>query len=170
MKFRLTGGGYQNFTGPMGTVDFEDGLSVRDVLPNEGKRLAALFGGEWEDGSTANVGQIYMDNMHTPAPFVSGQPGVEQQVTITPDQLIDGPQEVKLDEQAVAELQSYTEDQLAAVADDKGIAGLRAIAEPLGIKSNSIRGLIDAILAAVAKVSAPAETDSAPVQQASDAE
>ena len=43
---------------------------------------------------------------------------------------------------------SLSREELEAVADDGGISGLRAIAEPLGVKSNSIDGLIDAILKA----------------------
>ena len=44
MKLRLMNGGFENYTGQMGVVDFVDGLSTGDVLPIDGTRFAALFG------------------------------------------------------------------------------------------------------------------------------
>ena len=41
---------------------------------------------------------------------------------------------------------SYTKESLAAIADEGGIGGLRAIAEPMNVKGTSIVGLIDAAL------------------------
>ena len=50
-----------------------------------------------------------------------------------------------------APAQTWTSDSLAAVADAKGIAGLREIAEPMGVKGRSINELIREILAAQAE-------------------
>lgn len=41
---------------------------------------------------------------------------------------------------------TYTREELEKIADEKGIKGLREIADPLGLKSNSIVPLIDSIL------------------------
>lgn len=49
---------------------------------------------------------------------------------------------------AVDSQPAYTNAELEAIADSKGISGLREIAEPHGVKSTSIKGLIDSILAA----------------------
>ena len=128
MKLRLTQEGFEKYTGQMGVVDFEDGLSTTDVLEIDGIRMAAVMGCVWEDGTSPNLGQRYLESMSIPAPDYSGE------------------REATKASQQEAKAGGYTEDQLAAIADEKGIAGLREIAEPLGIKSNSIRMLMDEIL------------------------
>lgn len=40
----------------------------------------------------------------------------------------------------------YTREQLEQIADEKGMAGLRRVADEFGIKGKSIPGLIEAIL------------------------
>lgn len=143
MKLRLTAAGFDSYTGQMGVINFESGVSVGDVLPIDAVRVAGIIGAEWEDGSPANVGQLYLDNMHTSAPTKE-----ESEKAANPDApktlLTNDDAKIKAKELGV----SYTEEQLAKVADGKGIAGLREIADPLGIKGNSIRGLMDAILKA----------------------
>jgi hypothetical protein len=134
MKLRLTQGGFEGYTGQMGVVVFENGLSVGDVLPIDAIRLAGVMGAEWEDGTAANVGQMYLNNLDTPAPmFEPGAQAGDPVIAATP--VVDA---------GVA----YTADQLADIADKDGISGLRAIADPLNVKGNSIRGLIDGILKA----------------------
>ena len=145
MKLRLTAPGWESYTGQMGVINFVDGVSESDVLPIDAVRVAGVIGAEWDDGSPANVGQLYLDNMHTEA-----KTSEEARQANDPDEAktID-PNEAK----SKAELLgvSYTEDELAKIADEKGIAGLREIAEPLGIKGNSIAGLIAAIFKAAGK-------------------
>lgn len=146
MKLRLTAPGWETYTGQMGVINFEDGLSVTDVLAIDAVRVAGVIGAEWEDGTPANVSQIYLDNMHTEAPTPEEQAAADN---------VDAPKTVDPDaarEKAELLGVSYTEEELAAIADSKGIAGLREIAAPLGIKSNSISSLIEAILKAAKKV------------------
>lgn len=130
MKLRLTQPGFETYTAQMGVTNFENGLSTTDVSVMDATRMAAVMGCEWEDGTPANVGQIYLDNMHTEAPIFASA-GV-------PDVLV-------VADVAVLSV-AYTEAQLAAIADAKGIAGLREIADVLCLKGNSIGGLIAAIL------------------------
>jgi hypothetical protein len=132
MKLRFTSDAYKGFTGNIGVVEFKDGLSVDDVHPNEGRRLAGVFGAEWEDGSAANVNDGYDQMLHTPAP---------------------SQEQIEADREALSETQvvkaggkTYTEAELAEIAD-KGIDGLRVIADPLGVKGKSIKALIDGVLA-----------------------
>lgn len=141
MKLRLTAPGFERYTGQMGVITFEDGLSVTDVLAVDAVRVAGVIGAEWEDGTPANVSQTYLDNMHTKAPTDEEQRVAS--VAKTP-KTSPTPADAPRTESAV----TYTEEQLAQVADAQGIAGLREIADTLGIKGNSIRGLIDAILKA----------------------
>lgn len=135
MKLRLTAPGWQTYTGQMGVIFFENGLSVGDVLPVDAVRVAGVIGAEWEDGRPANVSQIYLDNMQTEAAVLKDNR--EPEAPVEPKK-----------EEVAAPAVTYTEEQLAEIADKQGIAGLREIADPLGLKGNSIAGLISAILKA----------------------
>lgn len=128
MKIVIKEKGFENFTGQMGVVFFENGVSTADVMPHDAVRMSAVMNFEWEDGAPCNVAQRILDNMHTPAPDVTA-PIVE-----------DVPAPVM---QAGA---LWTEEELGKIADEGGIAGLRAIADPLGVKDKSVAGLIDGLL------------------------
>ena len=166
MRLRLIGKGFQTYTGQMGVIMFENGMSVGDVLQVDAVRVAGVIGAEWEDGSAANVSQRYLDNMTTEA---SSEPANAENQTQEPEtpaentETVDenGNTENEIEaahEKAVSSGTFYTEDQLAAVADKDGIAGLREIAAPLGIKGNSIAALIASILK-VASAPAPVQTE-----------
>jgi hypothetical protein len=142
MKLRLTQSGFEHYTGQMGVIQFEDGLSTGDVLHIDATRVAGVMGAEWENGQPANVSQLYLDAMDHRAPTDEEQRAAANS---------DVPKSIDMDEvkeKAEALGKTYTEEELAAIADKEGINGLRAIADPLGVKGNSIRGLMDVILKA----------------------
>lgn len=141
MKLRLTAPGWETYTGQMGVMFFENGVSTADVLPLDAVRVAGVIGAEWEDGTPANVSQIYLDNAHTAAPSEAATEAWSEKVAETAVKLVETLETLR-------DIKTYTEDELAAIADAKGVNGLREIATPLGVKSNSIRGLIDGILKA----------------------
>ncbi len=141
MKLRLTAKGFEHYSGQMGVIMFEDGLSVGDVLEIDAVRVAGVIGAEWEDGSAANVSQRYLNGMTTTPP----QTNTTTQAKVVEGKKSEGPSEnVNLHDSVT---DTYSKDQLAKIADTKGIVGLREIASTLGIKGNSINGLIEAILA-----------------------
>lgn len=142
MKLRLTAPGWQTYSGQMGVIFFENGISVSDVLPVDAVRVAGVIGAEWENGQPANVSQIYLDNMNTPASSAPSPAPVPVPVEPKAPPAFLAP----LAPLAAALAPVYTADELAEIADKQGLAGLRVIADPLGIKGNSIRGLIDGIL------------------------
>lgn len=146
MKLRLTQAGFENYTGQMGVVWFENGLSTTDVATIDGIRISAAIGAEWEDGSAANVGDMYLNNMDVPA-YV-GMADQEAPVVSS------APVEVPV--QPATDATLYTQGQLEAIADEKGIAGLRVIGDTLGAKSTSIVGLIAEILK---KQAAPSQAE-----------
>ena len=76
MKLRLTSESFSNYTGQMGVIYFENGLSKHDVHPNDAIRIAGSIGAEWENGEPANVGDIYTQNLNTPAPSIEQQSGM----------------------------------------------------------------------------------------------
>lgn len=150
MKLRLTAPGFEEYNGQMGVIMFENGLSTTDVLPVDAIRIAGVMGAEWEDGSAANVGQMYLNAMDTPAPALQEQRGKSEEVRESAHAQRHEKAEVK-DVIVTAQPALYTREQLAAIADKDGIAGLRDIGAEFGVKGNSINGLIDGIMKAAGK-------------------
>lgn len=154
MKLKLTQAGFETYTGQMGVVMFKDGLSETDVLPIDAIRIAAAIGAEWEDGSAANVGQMYLNNMDAPAHVGGG----DMSAPVEPKRETDGEgsqtTESGTDSTTTPQASHYTREELEAVADEKGIAGLRELAEPIGVKGTSIVGLMDAIIKTQLKLQA----------------
>lgn len=130
----------ERYTAQMGTVFFVEGESTADVSHKDATRIAAVYACEWEDGTNPSVSQFLFDHMHTPAVSVN-----ETTVATTPA-------ESAPEAPVKSGGKVWNEAELAAIADEKGIGGLREIAEPLSIKNNSIRGLIDAIIKATGGV------------------
>ena len=135
MKLRLLDPGMQNYTAQMGAVFFVDGLSTTDVSHKDATRLAAIYRCEYEDGTNPSVSQFLLDQMNVEAVSTSATTVVVPGSN-TPAPTPEAPKVV------------YNEADLAKVADEKGIQGLRDLGLPLGIKGNSIRGLIDALVKA----------------------
>lgn len=146
-KIRLTQEGFENYSGQMGVLMFEQGLSTTDVSPNDARRIGAVMRCEWEGGDDPSNAQRLLDSMHTPAPvFVADGQGTDHDA----EKAV-----VEHKEQVVSQVNDipkttdtgWSQEQLEAVADKEGIKGLRAIADPMGIKGTSIRELIKEILA-----------------------
>lgn len=135
MKLRLTQAGFENYTGQMGVTFFEDGLSTNEVSTMDATRMAAVMQCEWEGGATASVTQRLLDEANTPAPIFEAAPEAEPLV------------DLEVQDEAAEPSKQWTLEELEAVADDHGIAGLRAIGEEIGVKNVSIKGLIEEILA-----------------------
>lgn len=131
MKLRLIQTGYETFTGQMGAVFFEDGLSTADVSEMDAVRMSAVFQCEWENGDSSSVANWLIERKNDPAPDVLNLEPVTEDSPVT----------------KAPEGEVWTEAELSAIADTQGIAGLRTIGDKLGVKEKSIRGLIDGILA-----------------------
>lgn len=127
MKLILLAPGYENFTGVFGMVEFENGTSVDEVAPVIAKRISGIVTCVWEDGSQLSVAEALLANANMPAPTESATAPVEEREEVAP-------------------VPVWTEEELGAIADAKGIAGIREIAEPENIRGNSISGLIKAIV------------------------
>ncbi len=183
MKLRLTGNGFQNYTGQMGIHYFENGISVYDVRPTDAMRIAGTIGAEWVDGSPANVSEIYAAGMQVEAPtslqihrfdalaqvvgvfdasqiIAHTQAVAEMQFKADGIEVPDQKAKESTTTQEVTEqtptATTYTREQLEAIVDEKGLTGLREVGHALGVKASSINDLIDRILD-VAGVQAEAE-------------
>lgn len=135
MKIRITEPGWQGFSGLLGSVEFLDGVSIEDVAKSEASHLAGIVAIETLDGKNPSASQTIIDSgvIHAPVEV-----------------------KVKVDDPALA-VTDHTVESLSELADKGGIKALRAIAEPMGIKANSISELIEKVMAyqtALAKKSA----------------
>lgn len=128
----------ENLTGQFGPVEFVDGLSVEDVAPMIAQRLANLIRVELEDGKNPSIAQTIIDSRHTEMNTNLVHDASTGEV-VTDD---------KIASEARTSLIAMGKDDLIAIADKEGIAGLRKIAEPLGIKGTSIAALITEIMKA----------------------
>lgn len=135
MKLRLTQKGFEHYNGQMGVIWFVDGLSTADVTNNDARRMSASMLCEWEDGTSANVAQALLDNAETKAPMF--KVGAEQHDADAANKA-----EVAQLGSDKPKTSKWAREELEKIADEKGIKGLRAIADPLGIKGASIRELI----------------------------
>jgi len=147
MKLRITQPGFESYSGRVGVVSFKDGLSDGDVLMVDALRISAVWLTEWEDGTTANVGQMILNNMDTPAYI--GMPERERLHGNQP--VSDAAEREQQEDQAAASQPAapvYSRAELEAIADKKGINGLREVATPMGVKGTSIAALIESILKA----------------------
>lgn len=175
-KVRLLAKGMEKFSSYLGTVQFVDGVSVDAVSQAEINRLGALTAievfdedtGEAEQGG-AGADAVKFRTMGAPI----NQHFERDEAEAPKEEVIPAP--VKIEEAALpvadedkaqdeldallAETSSepdgetepvrlYTKEELEAIADEKGIAGLREISDPMGVKDNSIVGLIKEILQA----------------------
>lgn len=163
MKLKLTGAGFENYTGQMGVIYFIDGLSKHDVMPNDAIRIAGAIGAEWENGEPANLGEIYTQNLNTPAPNITQQSGLQLIQETVGHESLNADQAQMNVAQVVQEVpknkeeqhtdnqessKKYTLESLEKIADEQGISGLRAIGNEYGVKANSIASLIKEILQA----------------------
>lgn len=146
MKIKLVQPGYETLTGYFGVIEFVDGRSVNDVTKREAEYLASLVNIETEEGVNPSVAQQILDTYGDTMP-------VETPVAPT------APQAVPL-------AKTYTADELAAVADAGGIKGVRAIADTLGLKGQSIAELIGRILAVASATPVSAVTETVAIDAA----
>lgn len=132
-KLRITDPLFPNFTGTFGCLEFVDGVSTREVTIVEAERIAGVILAELMDGSNPSVAQVIIDSQSTPMD--------EEMVR---DRMDNGPAAIK-------PATRYSYDELAKLADEKGIGGLRVIGDHLGVKATSIPKLIELILSRAAK-------------------
>lgn len=127
-RIKLTQPGWETFTGAFGGVTFDNGVSVEEIADRQAQRLSAIVTCErLEDGTNPSVSQMLIDMKNDAAPME--------------EQRVRGEESV-----ATPAAPQYTREQLEAVAAEKGIAGMREIADKFEVKGTSIVKLIEAIL------------------------
>lgn len=143
MKIRIVGNGYEAFTGMFGDVEFKDGVSVCPVSPSQARFFASITTVEnAEDGTELGDNARFQSAMNMEAQTFNLPTLAELQASCQCAEV--GHDESEPQKAEVA----HTKESLEAIADKGGIAELRKIAEPLGIKGTSIGKIIDGILCA----------------------
>lgn len=155
MKIKLIQPGFEHYTGDLGPTAFFNGVSVSDVSTAEARLLAAIM--PVVDAETGRgVGDLQThDDQYRTAAVSETLPTLAEirarraaslapLLTLAAQVMPQVPAPVT----PAAPVEKHTHESLAAVADAKGIAGLRAIAGPLGVKGKAIQELITEILAA----------------------
>lgn len=157
-RIKITQTGWDGFTGDIGMVAFEDGVSTDVVGPRQFNVIAAVVAVVEIDDEGETLGSPgIQDNMKGAA--VIGAPVLNEMLRATDEEKkaeakADAAPKPDVDPLAVV---YHSKADLEAIAEKKGIAGLRAIAEPLGEKGRSINELIKEILKAEAKLKAHAD-------------
>ena len=155
-KIKITEPGWEGYTGNLGTLIFEGGVSVREPTQRERDvfsvtiRIADVDDDGNETTYSANdflrtASHLAMEPQPEKLTVVPVVEAPAKVVTVTPPLPIDAPS---------TPAKIYELAELEAIADKDGIKGLRAIGTPLGVKNTSIPKLIDEILAAQAKLAA----------------
>lgn len=156
--------GFDTLTGEIGGIEFKDGVSVENISRRDADRIGASMmvedvdsGEQYNAASTiekklradrhSDMVSRENENAVEPAePAPESAPGPEVVEEPEPEEVDEVGAELERVEEAEAKV--YTEAELAQIADEDGIAGLREIAAPLGVSDKSIRGLIPKILQA----------------------
>jgi hypothetical protein len=132
MKIRLTQPGFEKYTGQMGVMQFEDGVTTHDVSHMDAMRMGAVMSCEAVDGQVISPSQVILDANQNAAVVLEERVADTTEVAEAP---------VAQPVEAI-----YTQEQLEQIASEKGISGLREIAEPIGIRARSVEALIEALV------------------------
>lgn len=148
MKLKLTGKQFVNFTGQLGGIMWEKGVSLQDVSEVDANRIASCVGAKFLDGSDASECDkiISMKDMESPYRQQSRPLTIEEIRKLNSEQNKRPLDFVKEKKAVKQERKVYTKEELELIADEKGIGGLREIAAQYGVTSNSITSLIFKIL------------------------
>ena len=150
MKIKLVEPGWETFSEHLGFTLFKDGESVEDVSPAEAARLASIVRIETLEGRNPSPAQMILDNWSGPMIVATTDTADAAKVALL-----------------AAPAKSWTQEELSAIADEKGIKGLREIGDDLGLKGTGIADLIAKIVEATKGVTA---VESASVQETPAAE
>lgn len=150
MKIKLTEPGWETYTGDLGPIPFENGVSTREVNALEASRIANVVRVEnVADGSNPSTSQLVLES---------------QCIRMDGDMVRDVVSGVQSSGAETAN-KVYTNAELEEIADRDGINGLRKIGDTLGVKAQGIAKLIALILEAQGgKVEAGVPAAGAPVE------
>lgn len=133
-KVKLLESTFKGYTGLLCGVQFEDGVSVAELPYVDQQRICASMRAETVDGRNVSASGAYSER------YAVNAENIQEHVAEPVTNLVRGT--------ADSGIQIYTREELEAVADSEGIAGLRLIGGTLGVKAKGIVEMIDGILKA----------------------
>lgn len=148
MFVKINQAGWEGYTGDLGCVPFVDAVSTRSMERHEALALGANISIVEIGSDGSELGPISPSHelllvSQMNAEVVEELPR-EVEAIVEPEHQADD----KAPEPVALPL--FIEAELKAIADEKGIAGLRDIASKLDVRDTSVRGLIAKILHAQA--------------------
>lgn len=161
MRIKLLSQGFEDYTGPLGPVMFKDGTSVEPVSYREAIRIGSAFKVVFEDGTEISAASEILDGSKMSAPIVTEAkrlsdvvvtaeepvaPEAGEPVTGEPENQTDAETLAAEQPPVAAEGKLYSREHLEAVADSKGISGLREIGEQHGVTAKSIEAMIERLM------------------------
>lgn len=152
MRIKIVEPGWDGFSDWMGPVKFTDGISDEDVAEHVYMNIASSIRCiEYKDDETGTQIGFAVNGTHRdiPAPV---DPLVLRDVPFTEGTVIQ-----PVDDPTTY---LYTFDELAEIADLKGIAGLREIGDRYGVRARAIQELMAGIIKAQDRA-VKAKTDAA---------
>ncbi|AMB48268.1 hypothetical protein [Methylobacterium sp. AMS5] len=159
-RIKITQPGWEGFNGDFGMVEFADGVSVDLVSKRQLVVIAATIAVEEVDEDGNSLGKPGLqDNMDgaaiVPAPVLTPLARAsDEDVKAEAKADAKKAKEPKLDPLA---LTFHSKEELEAIAEKKGIGGLREIGDVLKVKGRSINELVKEILKAESKLKAQAD-------------
>jgi hypothetical protein len=146
---KIVSKGWTGYTGGLGTVTFKNGVSTEPVPRRIADRLAAVtqmieVDAEGNEITAAGIAHRLVTETPGRAP-VKGPLARQTEAERAEEERLD-----MLRKEKAPASKFYTAGELEVVASEKGLKGLREIADPWGVKDRSIPGLIAAILKAQA--------------------
>ena len=172
MRVKITQKGWATYSDVLGTVQFKDAVSQGDISRREALALGAFVSVVEIDEDGNELGPVspahdvlmaskvsgYVERSTNLMDRVTNRPSDHPEIeNMTDDPSLSAPLAEARRAQAIAEgrhqsslpaRQVVSQSDLEALASAKGITGLREIAEPMGLKGTSIKGLIAEIMKA----------------------
>ena len=165
-KIKLCGVGMEAFNGYMGSVLFENGVSVEDAAPAQIRLLGALTtimildgDKEYQGGMAANMAANIKTGFDTKPTWLTP----EETAALDAEKKVEAFENPEGMKAAVEgdefkdlmnldpverDVKLYSREELEAIADEKGIRGLREIGDKINVRGNAIVTMIEAILKA----------------------
>ena len=134
-RLRLNEGGFRNYTGHIGLVEFVDGVSVSLVGWRETALVGSLMAVEDADIPGYQVG---------PAADALRSEDMSSDTDAAYLETVDRGLHVNAEGSPTDA--RYTREELEAIADKEGLAGVRELARRWGRTGRSVRDCLDAIL------------------------
>jgi hypothetical protein len=131
-QIRIDVAGWEAFNGFLGTVEFENGISVSEVTEMDIRRI----------GANIRIVEVESNEQIGPSTTIVNSRHVSAQLEVA----LRTEQEEQEDQDTTEK--KYTEESLTQMADHGGIKAIRTIAAEYGIRGVSIQELIKEILEA----------------------